>query len=537
MPESACLEIHMINVSHGDSVMIINRDLDKVKAAINAIKPKLKDVPKDPIDWVPYAIEKSNELAKLKKPEIDLVGTVKYCLLIDGGEDFMGDDVVFKLEKHGVVDKAKAGQVVDGFSLMVSHFHRDHMAGLRQVLVAEDGPRPKKGTQKYKGRYLPERIYCSPLHHPRNPRNEDFPLFAAAVNVAVAAGSELVEVGEGGIELAKPSVKKDKSAPVLLAVKSVSKTPVAFDLGTGVDGIPITVTMLAAGAAVYDGSAKTITPVPSKVKVKSKLDNKVLWDENDRSLVFYLEYGSFRYFHGGDIAGDGGTDGGNETKGIKIKPTGKKAALNASFTHGDVEKYLFPAMADRMKAQPAYKKGQDWFPNAGHCTVIKASHHASSSSVDTYFLATARPRIVLMSTGIRRKHHGHPTPEVMFRCDPQNNPKWLLPGGKGAKTDNTVKAIYVTEVTDKNQGKTFTMAVTQDTRLLGDIVLRPVDSSIVNVRAAKAKTPLKVQVYGTGDRSDLSKVPKMAKSSLRPCAPFNSKPVPYRIGPFVTDIT
>ena len=48
-----------------------------------------------------------------------------------------------------------------------------------------------------------------------------------------------------------------------------------------------------------------------RVTARKNKDGSKAWDENDRSLCFVLEYGSFRYFHGGDIAGDGGLAGGN----------------------------------------------------------------------------------------------------------------------------------------------------------------------------------------------------------------------------------
>jgi hypothetical protein len=186
-----------------------------------------------------------------------------------------------------------------------------------------------------------------------------------------------------------------------------------------------------------------------------------------------------------------------------------------------------------------WEAGKDYFPSDGHCTVMKASHHASASSGDTFFLATVRPRIVLMSCGPRLAHHGHPTPQAMFRCSTEDCPDWDVKGG--GTTPNTVTGIYVTEVTDtypvKNKvtkkitAKKFTMVVADEAQLLGDIVLRPIDESVRAVRAADAKTSLDVQVYGTGDPT----VFLTDGSSVRPMEDKNpaSPTQYYPIGPVI----
>ncbi|WP_214316518.1 hypothetical protein [Nonomuraea sediminis] len=529
VPDSACLEIHMLNVSHGDSVMIILRDVDKVKEKIDAVTPALTGVPADPIDWMPFAVAN----------DVSLLGTVKNCLLVDGGDDFVGDAIVIALEEYGVVDPGNKGEVVENFSVMVSHFHDDHDQGLRTVFVEP----PAGGVDlkdiiktKWKVRYPPKYIYCSPRKHPRTPRTKNMPLFWQAFDLAVGADSKVVEIAEGGMQVLKATKHQ-----VLLAAKTTTKKPLVIEFGDGVsykgEPIPITITMLAAGAAVYEKTGKdkgTLQPVPSKVKKKK--DGKKLWDENDRSLCFVLEYGSFRYFHGGDIAGDGMEGGGNTGK-AKMP----KKSTPGSGTHGDVEKILGPAMEKSLEAKASWAKDKDWFPNAGHCTVMKASHHASASSVDTYFLATVRPRIVLMSTGPRAKHHGHPTPAVMFRCDKATNPTWDKRGGGTAK--NKVDAIYVTEITDtytvtKKDGKkkkfvkkTFSMVPAAATKQIGDIVLRPIDGSIVDVRKATKSTALRVQVFGNGAKT----TEKTTNTKARAGEPKNSprEKGAYLIGPYV----
>src|SRR5579859_1263209 len=120
MPQSASLEIHVMNVGQGDAVLVINRALDKVKAAITTAKGSAS-VPTDPIDYVPYAL----------KNGVSLVGTVTKALLVDGGDDEYGGDVLNYMTDQGVLD----GKTVyrPNLSLVVSHYHDDHMAGLRSV--------------------------------------------------------------------------------------------------------------------------------------------------------------------------------------------------------------------------------------------------------------------------------------------------------------------------------------------------------------------------------------------------------------------
>src|SRR6266568_1231986 len=93
MPQSASLEIHVLNVGQGDSVLVINRDLVKAAAAIKAVKGS-KNVPANPIDYVQYAL----------KNDVPLAGTVKKALRSDGGDDEYGGDVLNYMTDQGVLD-------------------------------------------------------------------------------------------------------------------------------------------------------------------------------------------------------------------------------------------------------------------------------------------------------------------------------------------------------------------------------------------------------------------------------------------------
>ncbi|WP_285591195.1 hypothetical protein [Herbidospora sp. NBRC 101105] len=525
MTVSASLEIHVINVSQGDSILIINRDLAKVKKAIEKVPGTT--VPGKRIDWVPYAIEQ----------KVPLTGTVKKALLVDGGYGWFGRDVLFKLRRHGVVE-GKAGWCPNLY-VMVSHFHDDHQMGLRDVLLRKVPGKTKKGKQQFVTRYVPGRIYLSPLADARNPGNTSFPLFKKAVRAVARAHptqkTTVVEVGRGGV----PAGRKDFTDPV------------GFDLGTGVvddDGtpIPITVRMIAAGQSVHLEQARRLEPVPSKTSGKSV-------DENDRSLVFVLEYGSFRFFCGGDIAGDGMAFGGNPpdqsmppiAKAVQAKKKKKaygskkkrRPKLGVSYTHADVETPLRTAM---VQAYPelGWVAGEDWSPNAGHCTVMKASHHGSASSVDTYFLATLRPTVVAISSGIKLSNHGHPTDVVLRRLHRSVAAQWEDPFSTATpkeKVDNTVEQVYITEMTKLAKG-VANPAKPLESRLIGDITIRPVDETIVAVRAASATAPakLQVQVYGTGDVTRLvgDAGVKLPGYELMPGEPVDGMATAYRVGPW-----
>ncbi|GAA1260239.1 hypothetical protein GCM10009677_09370 [Sphaerisporangium rubeum] len=490
MADSARLEIHIINVSQGDSVLIINRDLDKVAAAITKVGWK---VPDKPIDYVPFAVAKN----------VSLLGTVKKALLIDGGDSSYGEDVVNMLKRHGVVDGP--GFYKDLY-MMVSHFHADHQAGLHTVLMDKEVSKVKGKKTQIVPRFIPGKMFVNPLYDKASvPKNQIFPAFRRILEEISSLSrkskrTEIVEVQPGGTE----------AHPTLI-------TPLEIGLGDGVsdkDGkaIPITIKMVASGQQVY---------VPATVKsgvtaayLKDVPQKASAVDMNDRSLCFVLTYGSFRYFGGGDIAGDGRALGGNEgTKAMPDPPKGKKnkkkkknKKLGSSNSHGDVETVLGPSLEWGFPATKLgdYVAGVDKYPYSGGCTVMKASHHASASSVDTYFLATVRPFVVAISCGFKARPHDHPTQQVLDRLDKTLSAQWGVRGSK-KKVDNSVKGLYLTEVIQKRKGRTYDTDV-HDGLLLGDIVIRPVDESIVDARASSTVVPgpevIKVQVYGTGDKTD-----------------------------------
>jgi hypothetical protein len=166
--------------------------------------------------------------------------------------------------------------------------------------------------------------------------------------------------------------------------------------------------------------------------------------------------------------------------------------------------------------------GEAKFPNAGYCTVMKADHHGSDSSNDVFLLGTIQPLVFLSSSGLRPKPHGHPTQQVISRTSSAAADEWpLRPKGNLEYVENPIKGLYVTEIAQKWAVGTTTNKPTQktrkvtmeDARIVGDIVVRPIDETVDDVQKAMTSgTELTVQVYGTGDQYDLvefkKRVPK-----------------------------
>jgi beta-lactamase superfamily II metal-dependent hydrolase len=488
MPSSATLEIHVLNVGQGDSVLVVNRDLNAVKNAITAAKGT-PAVPPNPIDYVPYAIANG----------VTLLGSVTKALLIDGGDDEYGGDVVNYLTAHGVLDPGYYYQ--DNLSLLVSHYHDDHMAGLRSVFK-EVKPATKTAPASLIDRYRPDAVYQAKFTTKTKPPSLRFASFQSDMQNASShptSPTTRVYVSPGG--------RTDNN-----------KANVTIGLGTGVNGIPISVVLLAAAQAVWDAGKKKVVDITSTGKTV---------DQNDRSIVAVLQYGSFRCLLGGDIAGNGGPAGGNTGAN---DGSGGKAFFSQ---HADVESTLEPALKAYFPATMAaqYKAGVPKFTTAGYCTVLKADHHGSSSSVDVYLLATVQPLVFVASSGVKARFHNHPTQAVLNRVTPSQSATWTAPpkGKTTVTVNNTIAGRYITEIAQKVNNNAFGVNV-YAARIMGDTVIRPVDETIAAVQAATAPgQTLTVQVYGTGDQTGITD----PNTTLRPTETVAPPPAIYRIGPFL----
>jgi hypothetical protein len=286
-----------------------------------------------------------------------------------------------------------------------------------------------------------------------------------------------------------------------------------ISLGTGVNGIPITVYILASGQAVWNAAKKQIVKIAS---------TGAEVDQNDRSVVLVLEYGSFRCLLGGDIAGNGGPVGGNT--GANAADSGNKRFFSQ---HADVESKLGPALEVFFPATTKPSKGTATYPAAGYCTVLKANHHASSSSVDVYFLATVQPLLFVTSSGVKARWHNHPTQAVLNRTSSVKTPNWGLRPTGNKTVKNTIVQTYFTEVAQKVSKKNFGVAIYTG-RIVGDTVIRPVDETIAAIQDATVRgTQLTVQVYGIGLQTELAN----PDTTLRPTVAVSATSK-YPIGPF-----
>jgi beta-lactamase superfamily II metal-dependent hydrolase len=469
MAKSACLEIHQLNVGAGDSALVINRDLDvtyDVILASGKITKKQLDA-LDEIHYVPFA----------SKNSIPLPGTVKKALLVDGGDDEFGKDVYSYLVSQGAIDTKKVKQ--DNLAVLVSHYHEDHVAGLRYIIRdRKDAHSPEKR------RRCPATVYQA--------------------NTTVWVGDVCTEWRKWVSEdVAK---KFTKLVEVYPGGVDINGKPVTFDLGTGYNDMAITVTLVASGEQVRMNKKGKLKLDAVKVKVKAKGK----FDPNDRSIVAVLQYGSFRFFLGGDIAGNGRDGGGN----VSTLAMGKPKS-HASGQHGDAETPVGQALENLFEETAKATAGQPKFPNAGYCTVLKADHHGSSSSNDVFFFGTLQPLVFLNSSGLRPRPHGHPTQQVIDRASATGlGTPWLLrPVGNTDSVGNTIQGLYVTEIaqkwverlTGKKPPSRKTRSVTmRGARIVGDIVVRPIDGTVDTIQKATTfNKKLTVQVFGTRAQLDL----------------------------------
>lgn len=484
MTKSACLEIHQINVSQGDSVLIINRDLDAVGQRLRKADLSL---PSDRIDYLPLAIER----------KVKLLGTVSRALLIDGGDDEYGGDVYGYLIQHGVIDKDAKFQ--PKLMVLVSHYHDDHQAGLRYIFKERVPPARPGEKATYKPRTRPAVIYQAQLDGKTD-------------STSVAGTRFQEDIMDASLTWA-PSQPRTRVELVRPGGRDQNNDMVTISLGVA-NGLDINVYLLASSQYVYNEARQALVQIPSR---RSEVD------QNDRSLVAVLQYGSFRFFMGGDIGGDGGAAGGNTR-------TNAMGAKHPWSVHADVESVVRPALKAFLPATRKWTSGKPKFGSAGYCTVMKADHHGSNSSNDVYLLSTIRPLLFLISSGFKPLPHGHPTQQVIDRASATATPSWGMPGRGAGQVPNTIKQIYITEVAAKVDGTAFPLNL-REARIVGDIVVRPVDETVVAVQDAAAEgTELTVQVYGTGETTRLVD----PLDELRPTTSIQTDPSKtyYPIGPW-----
>jgi hypothetical protein len=298
----------------------------------------------------------------------------------------------------------------------------------------------------------------------------------------------------------------------------------------GAANVPLELVAMASSQSVWVKTTEPTVAIPSAGKTP---------DQNDRSIVFVLKYGSFQYFLGGDIAGTGSAASGNGEFAMPAVGTKRKFT-----SHADVETTLRGALVERLEATPAApsdQKGKPKLSKAGHCCVFKANHHASMSSVDVHLVSALQPRVCIITSGFKEHYHQHPTKEVLGRLQMGN---WETPAGTSVantlfpashETWETSCGVHITEMAEKVKGKDHpandilhTNTKLQNVKVLGTIVIRPTDESVAAAQdAATTGTGINIQVYGDGlltmlGGSDavLRTTPPLATAGVYPVGPF-----------------
>lgn len=279
-------------------------------------------------------------------------------MLIDGGESTFGDTVARQLRRLGVLPATPG--YVPCLTLLLSHAHSEHWEGVIRLL-REPATRTVDVVDPETGEVTEEEeSSCAERHR-----------FRAIYWPAFDGGNRAVTVD--GVRILVPVVKEPQPSvkecaetamtvagafPVATKVITIgpgglapgAATPVESTLGRGAGDLDITVRVLAAAQGIREPVSGTFTPV---VRHGDSVD------QNDRPICILIEYGSFRFYAAGDIAGDGGEVGGN---------TGDNAA-DTSGSHSDVESLLGAAVIRRFPKTETPKANEAKFPAAGQVTL------------------------------------------------------------------------------------------------------------------------------------------------------------------------
>lgn len=250
--DASSLEIHFINVSQGDSILIINRDIVKLKDAIETAR---LPVPTDSVDYLPLAIE--NSLA--------LESTIRKAVLIDGGEDYYGGAVFDYVQQYGI----KGDATRQNFATVVSHYHSDHTDGVRCVYRRREG-------KQIVTNYPPAAAYDMGDDPSLDPDTLTYCNYVDDLNEFMSHNPRL-------------------TTRIKLAPNDF------IDLGQDSNNTPMRLRCLAANGVVFQAGGHNINIIDTAKSI----------DQNDRSVVLALEYGDFRCLFGGDAGGNGRADGGN----------------------------------------------------------------------------------------------------------------------------------------------------------------------------------------------------------------------------------
>ena len=470
MPE---LEIHHINVSQGDSTLIINRDIDelgtKIDAAINKKKSLIKPPKKE--DFLPFAI--------LNK--ISLKGTVRQALLIDAGDDIYGGDVAKYIVEQGVETKK--------FITVATHYHADHVGGFRDVFYK--GYDSTKLLNNQTPNLVPTTAYdCGDLK---------------AWDRSSTRGNYIKIINELSRRWQTKRANFDLNK--------------SYELGCDKNNQEIKYKVIASNGTVSKNDSNSTSQI---IKPKQSPD------QNARSIVLVFEYGDFRYFLGGDIGGTGEESGGNfgENKDTRAK--------KFYSSHPDIETSITKLLPKIYKKNPNRTNtvdGHVCVHSANH------HGSASSNDVFLIEAMNPKVVTCSSGVRLGFHGHPTQQFFQRTDCSNRFSPKWQEPGNTKVDkptVNNTVDGYYITEMaeltntTNKKYGhgksaKGFNRNFPKG-NILGDIIVRPI-SAVVPVNKNGANS-IKIQIYGTGLGTD-------ATVTSIPTEKFTAHTNnPYPIGPF-----
>jgi beta-lactamase superfamily II metal-dependent hydrolase len=478
------LEIHTINVSQGDSILIIHRDLYELERKIDESAAHKADKPADSNEWMPFAVKKG----------IDIEGTVKKAVIIDGGDSIFVKNVVKYMEKLGVKNDAHKGDptkvdydTLEKLDAVVTHYHADHYGSFLFNL-----------TKKYKvdevpvlKHFQPAIVYDCGLDGTRDPVTKDKKSSSKEYKKYRDNIKEITVKGPSSNRAMSPGDKIDLDE----------------------DQKQINLFCVASNGLVWSGRPGAGVAIDLKPPPRTE-------EQNSRSIALILEFGDFRYYLAGDL---GGVQKKTKAEGDGLDYGTKKTAKDGSYW--DIEIPLaknlpgiYPKDKNRAKTE------------AGHMCGLKCSHHGSQLHTNTFLLQKLQPKVCTISSGYKIQFHAHPTQEVLCRVDYDNSdvvgaapakkqysPKWPddTSGAPGPVINNTLTEAgktpkyYVNEMRIENIPGSKHNPLEREYPnglLIGTTVIRPYLSDILKIEQNKPKVTtneIRMQVYGYSDYSDV----------------------------------
>jgi competence protein ComEC len=331
--------------------------------------------------------------------KVILGGTVIKAILIDAGESAASASAIdMYMKKLGI-----ASDCIKYYIL--SHYHKDHQRGFIDLL------------DKYE-------------IHP------DILMLRAPIIKGLAKGTR---------ELLALQIQENPKKDTLHAFHN--KTVIG--LGE-VNGLKMNLTCI--------GAAMTTAFQTEPLDITASQKN----DENNYSLLWALQFGSFRYFTGGDVNG--------YTKSAKI----------------DLESNLMDALLVHDPASLASLADTNVAINKGHFCSLKLSHHGGEESTNPYFLAVMKPTSAMISCG--QQNYKHPRQRIIEDLDSILKPKWdlttyatrpLVKANGDTMVTKTIRNYFLTNL-NKLQPDSFYVQIGDSTKskgiIAGDIVT-VIDSS------------------------------------------------------------